>query len=144
MTNLSQGKKRIFCLNNSTPDNQRREPRYPNEQSAGAKVSGDFSLRRSLNSIRNYMYVYICWCFTHPKNNKNFREIKCEKCGSYEDLELHHTKYEPEEKVYLKDIKILCAKCHRNDISKRNGNTLRTIFKNKKRYCITTNYEFEY
>lgn len=39
-TNLSQGNSRLFLCPKSAPLCQRREPRHPNEKSAGAKESG--------------------------------------------------------------------------------------------------------
>jgi 5-methylcytosine-specific restriction endonuclease McrA len=73
------------------------------------------------------------------------REIKCEECGTYENLEFHHKKYSTEENATIKDIKILCTKCHRNaKASKRRGSGLRTIFENGKRFCEVSKFRFEY
>lgn len=71
------------------------------------------------------------------------REIKCEKCGSLENLELHHTKYEPVEHVSYKDLQILCGKCHRN-VNQKNYSTLRTVYEYGKRFCEFNCYRFEY
>lgn len=73
------------------------------------------------------------------------REIKCEKCGAYENLEFHHLKYAPEN-VTIKDIVLLCPKCHRNSkIPKElRRSRVRTIFENGKRFCETSHYKFEY
>ncbi|TBR16974.1 hypothetical protein EPO66_03600 [bacterium] len=92
------------------------------------------------------MRLYIVWCLTHPKDPKDFREIKCEECSSYENLEFHHEKYAPEEEVYLKDIKISCCKCHRNApvVKGKQRPQLKTVFENGKRYCITSKYKFGY
>jgi Zn finger protein HypA/HybF involved in hydrogenase expression len=81
---------------------------------------------------------------THRSDPKLNREIKCEKCGTLEGLEFHHEKYEPQEKVYLDDLRILCTKCHRNDNENVKRSNLRTVYEDGKRYCETTIYRFEY
>lgn len=70
------------------------------------------------------------------------REIKCAKCGSYKNLELHHKRYAPQDNVAIKDIELLCSKCHRN--SKQSLSKVSTVFKNGKRYCVGNNFRFEY
>jgi len=135
--------RRDFLFNKPTPECQKRELRPPKGQNlAGVNDSGVSYSKYRLNAIRNYMYIYIAWCITHPNNPKKFREIRCEKCGIYEGLELHHTKYAPKQMVTIEDIKILCNKCHRN--ARKSLSMLRTIFKNGKRYCIARNFKFEY
>jgi DNA-directed RNA polymerase subunit RPC12/RpoP len=39
-------------------------------------------------------------------------EIRCEECGSKRNLEIHHKRYG--EDVAIKDLKLLCHKCHNN------------------------------
>lgn len=70
------------------------------------------------------------------------KEIRCEKCGAYEGLEFHHIKYAPKENVAIKDLKILCNKCHRN--AKNVLSNIKTVFENGKRYCIASKIKFEY
>ena len=67
------------------------------------------------------------------------REIRCEKCGVYEGLEFHHTKYE---NVSINDIRIRCNKCHRN--CAKPFSLLKTVFEEGKRFCIVSGYKFEY
>lgn len=92
------------------------------------------------NSTRNwltpYFRIYVLQAIAKT------REIKCEKCGVYEGLELHHKKYAPKENVSINDIEILCNQCHRN--TKKKTSNLKTIFIDGKRKCIVSNYEFEY
>jgi hypothetical protein len=129
-------------ITNNTPG-KNKEPESAKAQSGifvPRQARGISICPSQFNSIDNTMYLYVVWCFTHSKNN--FRAIKCEKCGAYENLELHHIKYEPKERVYLKDIKILCGKCHRNDSSK--GSALKTVFENGERFCVTNGYKFPY
>lgn len=72
------------------------------------------------------------------------REIKCEECGTYEGLELHHSKYLTDtDGCSINDIEILCAKCHRND-DRKDYSMLRTVFENGRRYCETAKFKFEY
>lgn len=70
------------------------------------------------------------------------REIRCEDCGSYEGIELHHTKYAPAENVSIQDITLLCNKCHRNTDYQLSD--VKTTFKDGKRYCESKNFTFEY
>jgi hypothetical protein len=112
-----------------------------------ARPPAGVSLRRSINFFNMEMRLYISWCITHPRNSRSFREIKCEKCNAYENLEFHHKKYAPEEKVFIKDIRISCNKCHRNSkvtTVECRRSKLRTVFENGKRYCETSHYKFEY
>jgi len=106
----------------------------------------NLTTKRKLNFFNDEMRLYIAYCFTHPTNGKKIREIKCEECGSYIDLDFHHKKYAPKEKVYLEDIRIGCCRCHRNSkpALKRRRSQLRTIFIKGKRYCETAKYKFEY
>lgn len=72
------------------------------------------------------------------------REIRCEnkKCGSYKNIEFHHTKYAPKDIVSVKDIKLECNKCHRNSSNKLSK--VSTIFENGKRFCVGSNFKFAY
>lgn len=70
------------------------------------------------------------------------REIKCEECGEYKNVELHHTKYSPKNIVSIKDIKLLCCKHHRN--AKSSLSKVSTVFKNGKRFCVGYNFKFAY
>ncbi len=72
------------------------------------------------------------------------REIRCEnrKCGSYKNIEFHHTKYAPKDTVSVKDIKLECSKCHRN--SKTPLSSLSTVFEKGKRFCVGYNFKFAY
>lgn len=83
------------------------------------------------------MRVYVAKAITDSG-----RKIKCEKCGKLRGLEFHHEKYHPEEDVSIKDIKILCHKCHRN--AKKKASNLSTVFIKDKRYCLVNNFRFAY
>lgn len=109
-------------------------------------MSQELTTKRKVNFFNGDMRLYITYCLTHTNNGRKLREIKCEKCGSLEDLELHHKKYEPEEKVYLEDIKILCCRCHRNSTPAKlkRRSQLKTVFIKGKRFCETADYRFEY
>lgn len=54
------------------------------------------------NLLRAYAYHYL--------RNEVFKRAnyKCEKCGSSEELQLHHKRYSYD----IKDIEALCRKCH--------------------------------
>jgi len=91
-----------------------------------------------LNAIKGEMKFYILLAITNLG-----REIKCEKCGSFSNIELHHSRYSPQGEITIKDIRFLCAKCHRND-SKSKKVRLSTVFKNGKRYCVGSNFKFAY
>lgn len=41
------------------------------------------------------------------------RGYKCERCGDTKKLHVHHLTYKNIYKERQKDLKILCAKCHR-------------------------------
>lgn len=69
------------------------------------------------------------------------REIRCEKCGSYDNLELHHKKYLPEN-VSIDDISILCSLCHRK--SYKSNSNLKTVFVDGDRVCEVGEYSFKY
>lgn len=75
---------------------------------------------------------------------KQGREIRCEnkKCGSYKNIEFHHTKYAPKNIVSIKDIKLECNKCHRNSDNKLSK--VSTIFIKGIRYCVGSNFKFAY
>jgi hypothetical protein len=84
------------------------------------------------------MRVYLAQAITNSG-----REIKCEKCGAFENLEFHHKKYSP--RVTIKDIEILCTKCHRNaKPAKKRGSLLKTVFLEGKRFCVVNYYRFAY
>lgn len=70
------------------------------------------------------------------------REIKCEKCGTRKNIEMHHKKYAPKENVSINDIQLLCNKCHRN--SNDPLSQVSTVLKNGKRFCIGSNFQFHY
>lgn len=90
------------------------------------------------NHIPPYFRLYLL------KIISNIKEIRCEKCNSYENLELHHTKYSTEQNTSIKDIQILCGKCHRNQDNTKITSSLKTIFENGKRFCVMSNLRFEY
>ena len=71
------------------------------------------------------------------------REIKCEKCGAMEKLELHHKTYE---KPTIYDLEILCEKCHRgiNNSSPTRASQVKTIIENGVRYCRGSEWHFTY
>lgn len=71
------------------------------------------------------------------------REIKCEDCGALENLEFHHKKYA---KVKIKDIRILCSRCHRNaeNVKENRRSGLKTIFEKGKRFCQVSDFQFQY
>jgi len=95
------------------------------------------------NFIPKQMRLYIAWCITHPLRPKDFREIRCEKCKRYDNLEFHHRRYK---RVLIKDIRIKCFKCHRNadEVKKNRRSQLKTIFENGKRICEVSGFRFEY
>jgi len=100
--------------------------------------------KRQDNFLDLMMRLYILYTITHRSDPKLNKEIKCEKCGSCEHLELHHIKYIPEE-IYVDDIQLLCPKCHRNSkVSKHKSSQVRTVFENGKRFCELREFKFEY
>lgn len=70
------------------------------------------------------------------------REIKCEKCGVYEGLEIHHKKYGPIQNVSIDDISLLCNQCHRQ--TSHRLSSLKTVFEDGKRFCLVSGHKFEY
>lgn len=82
--------------------------------------------------------LYLAYTMTHRSNPSKNREIKCEKCNRYNNLEFHHKKYI---RATIDDIKILCSKCHRNSPT---NSQLATIVENGKRYCISSDFKFAY
>jgi hypothetical protein len=88
------------------------------------------------NWLSPQMRIYVLFCISRT------REIRCEKCGVWTGLEMHHTKYAPEEVVTINDIMILCQKCHRN--CGTSISSVRTVFKGKKRFCEISGHKFEY
>lgn len=70
------------------------------------------------------------------------REIRCEKCKTYKNIEMHHKKYAPK-KVSINDIQLLCSKCHRHT-NQKEYSKLKTIFENGRRYCEGVGFRFEY
>ena len=101
------------------------------------------------NWLSATMRMYVAMAMSKSK------EIKCDECGSYDDLEFHHKKYarnskrEPRRLKYSKltnisihDLQILCCKCHRN--AKSSPSEMATVFEDGKRYCIVSQYIFLY
>lgn len=88
------------------------------------------------NWLPRQMKLYVLQIISKQK------EIRCEKCGSYKNLELHHKKYAPLERVSISDIQLLCGKCHRNNNHKYSK--LSTVFIKDKRYCVGSNFKFAY
>lgn len=104
------------------------------------KISG--KEKRDANFLTLDMRAYILYAMTHRSDKNKNREIKCEKCGSYENLEFHHNKYYPADDVTIDDITLQCIPCHRND--RKSTSNLRTVFKDGVRFCENTYFEFEY
>ena len=103
------------------------------------------SVRRALNWLPPQMRLYVFYTISHRTPPHLNREIRCEQCGSYENIEIHHTKYYPEEKVYIDDLQLLCQKCHRSPAGEHINSAVKTFFSNGKRYCLVPpNWIFEY
>lgn len=83
------------------------------------------------NWLTPQMRLYILHVVTKRK------EIKCEDCGTYKGIHIHHDKYND---ATIDDLVLLCKKCH----AKRHGwkhkrldeTMLSTIFENNKRFCV--------
>lgn len=135
--NKSSTKGRDFLIT-ITPECRKRELRQPKGQNlAGVDDSGvKFLYGRGF--ISKQMRVYLAKSIADSG-----REIRCEKCNSYEDLEFHHKKYDF---ATINDISVLCVKCHRNakTAKKIRRSTLKTIFENGKRFCCVSGCQFEY
>lgn len=67
------------------------------------------------------------------------REIRCEKCGNYSSLEFHHLTYV---NPTINDLQVLCSSCHRASPNDHSG--METVFRDGKRLCHVSGYEFEY
>jgi len=102
--------------------------------------------KRDANFLSVEMRLYILYAMTHRSNPTKNREIKCEICGSYKNLEIHHDKYFPKEQVLIDDVRILCHKCHRNagKVKDIRCSQVKTVFEKGKRFCITNRFKFEY
>lgn len=88
------------------------------------------------NWLMPQMRIYVWWVISKT------REIKCEECGTYQGVEMHHTKYAPEENVTINDIKLLCNKHHRN--SDTPLSKVSTVFESGQRFCVGSNFKFAY
>ena len=137
-TNLSEVTSGVLLCPELTPLCPTREAGQPKEKSAGLKEGGVLPSDSTLNWINPIMRIYILIAMINTG-----RIIRCENegCGSYKNIEFHHTKYYPDS-VSIFDLKLLCSKCHRNDNSKRVA--LSTVFKNGGRYCVGYDFKFEY
>jgi hypothetical protein len=87
-----------------------------------------------LHWLSQEMRIYILNLYIH----KGW-EIKCARCGHYENLEFHHKHYE-EPGFY--DIELLCSKCHRGTDYKHSK--VSTKFIKGKRYLITDRMRIQY
>ena len=96
--------------------------------------------KRALSFLTEEMRLYVLYAMTHRSDPTKNRMIVCEKCGRFDNLELHHNKYFPEE-IYLDDIVILCSSCHRGS---RTNSMLRTIYEKDVRYCEMAQFKFAY
>lgn len=85
--------------------------------------------------LTDEMRMYVAKCISDT------REIRCEKCGAYDNLEFHHKRYEG---ATIKDIQILCEKCHRNVKRSDKSSHLKTVFERGKRFCEGSKWRFEY
>jgi len=47
---------------------------------------------------------------------------KCEKCGSFHEIQVHHLKYRSIFDVELADLQVLCGDCHRGEHKKKPRN----------------------
>ena len=103
-----------------------------------SKAGRAFSLSPSrFNWLTPMFRIYVL------KALSNIKEIRCEKCGAYSNLEMHHKKYAPKQKVTIYDIQLLCGKCHRNS-RHETYSKVATVFIKGKRYCVTSNFKFPY
>lgn len=48
----------------------------------------------------------------------NLRGYKCERCGSTKKIQVHHKTYINVGNEGLKDVEVLCSKCHKGEHKK--------------------------
>ena len=87
------------------------------------------------------MRIYVLFTLMYFRK----KEIKCDQCGEYNGIHIHHLDYEY---PTIDDLQLLCDKCHKEahgkNHYKRDNTILSTVFENGKRYCKTSNDMYEY
>jgi len=115
-------KKKIFCNKNCANKFYSRYMRltseiYRNNAKERFKEWYKKNKKKHNKTMASYYYQHKFYWKVRSKTNENREQIlnklgrKCMKCGSLENLEIHHKIYS--EDLNIKDLLVLCKTCHR-------------------------------
>lgn len=128
------------------------------------RLNGDYTAIQLFRTLTNYFqeegidfkdaydnrrkYERISYlCYLKSESWYKFREKiykergqKCERCGSTENLQIHHLNYDNLYNEKPEDVMILCSKCHKKEYDNRDNPIIETEglmgLEKKKRFII--------